>query len=118
MSFRKTGRNFHPIRGRKLRMTDITADTYIEAVADSLSLICPTPKHAARLASCGLPTAINWFKRKNGPAGVQLVRLMAESDDFLFAILELAGKADVVKRAQALQKIEEAKALLNQVVPG
>ena len=96
-------------------MTDITADTYINTVADTLREICPTPKHATRLAGCGLPAANNWWKRKNGPAGVQLVRLMAESDDFLFAILELAGKADMVRRAQALRNIEQAKALLEQV---
>lgn len=118
MSFPNIRRNLHSERERKIRMTEITADTYTRTVADTLAEVCPSPKHVTRLAGCGLLTAKNWWTRKNGPSGVQLVRLMRESDDMLFAILELAGKADVVKRAQALQKIDEAKALLDQVAPG
>ena len=119
MSLAEKGRIFRSLKGRKIQpMTaiDINADTYSRTLSEAVRSSWGSIKDVARVLGVNTGTAKNIWQAKNGGSGVTLIKAMRESDEVLFAILELAGKADVVRRAQAMKNIEEAKALLNQVM--
>lgn len=120
MSFPIRGRIFRPFRGRKIQpmsLTDINADIYSRTLSEAVRSTWTSIKDVARDLGVNQGTAKNIWQAKNGGSGVTLIKAMKESDEVLFAILELAGRADMVKRAQAIKNIEEAKALLAQVMP-
>lgn len=119
MSFPIRGRIFRPFRGRKIQpmsLTEINADNYCRPLSEAVRSTWSSIKDVARDLGVNQGTAKNIWQAKNGGNGVTLIKAMRESDEVLFAILELAGRADMMKRAQAMKNIEEAKALLNQVV--
>lgn len=120
MSFANPARNFRSAMGRKthaMSHVDINADVYCRTLSEAVRSTWHSVKGCAHDLGVNVATAKNIFDAKNGANGVTLIKAMRESDEVLFAILELAGKADMVRRAQAMRNIEQAKALLDQVMP-
>lgn len=119
MSFPNRGRFFQPDRGRKIQpmsATDINADVYSRTLSEAARSSWNCIKDMSRDLGVNLGTAKNIWQAKNGGSGVTLIKAMRESDEVLFAILELAGRADMVKRAQAMQGLEAAKAAIDSLV--
>ena len=69
-------------------------------------------KHVARLADSNERAVRNWFEAKNGPSGRHLVILMARSETVLRAVLELAGRRDILAHRRAADVREHLRKAL------
>lgn len=57
-------------------------------------------KTAARVIRANERAVRNWFEAKNGPSGEYLIPLLQHSDLVLRAVLELAGRRDLLVAAR------------------
>lgn len=69
-------------------------------------------KRVARLRDFNERAVRNWFEGRNGPSGEHLVMLMQRSDAVLEAVLELAGRRQLLAR----MKISKAQDQIRQVL--
>lgn len=118
MSLSKQHRNVRSERERKLRSRidlEVTADSYAETFGSVLERKYGAPKEITRKFGFNLLTSRNLLRRKNGPSGLSLVRLIREDDDALYSLLELAGRHDAVNKIKALTSVDDALAALNRL---
>lgn len=87
---------------------ELTADIYTRSLSDAARRAFGSVKAFARAVGVNTRTAKNIFEEKNGMNGVNLIRAMRESDEVLQTVLELAGRADLMQRANALQSVQQA----------
>jgi len=99
MSFSKNDRKLQLQFGNKFP-TDVGLDDLVQVIAVALkSEFGNTPstlKTLAHLTHSNERAIRNWLDGKNGPSGANLVILMRHSDIVLRAVLELAGRRDLV----------------------
>jgi hypothetical protein len=75
-------------------------------------------KSVVRLTGANERAVKNWLAGKNGPSGENLVRLMRESDEVLEAVMQLAGRHELVsarRLAGAREKLKEMLALIDDL---
>ena len=115
MSFSKNDRKIRVESGKESPI-DPGADTgaaFAAVIADALRRdFGDTPahmKHIARLTGVNARTVQNWLQAKNGPSGAGLVVLMRHSDEVTAAVLSLADREDLCKRATSSIKIAELR---------
>lgn len=118
MSLTDITRIFRPSKDRKLSTAEVTADVYARSLSEATRRSWNSVKECARALGVNQATAKNIREGKNGPNGVNLIRGIAESDEVLWTVLELAGRADLVERVKASAYIDQALEALNKLKAG
>lgn len=95
----------------------ITTSSYAERLAAVLKERYGDNRSAAKTVAdkigAGLGTVRKWFAAENGADSVHLIKLMADDDAIFRAVCELAGRVDAADAGLALEKLREAKRLLD-----
>lgn len=123
MCSQKTGRNFLPRTGENVPPYESTTyedaaqntRAFAEAIAGALAAFYghghAAAKAVARAAGASPDAAENWLAGYNAPSGLHLVRLMAECDAVLTAVLAMAGRGETLAalhRADAIENLRRA----------
>jgi len=94
----------------------ILALEYRKAIGAALSYELGGAGRAAkatiRWAGVSERTAKNWISGSNGPSGEHLLELMRHSDAVLAAVLELAGRPEVLAGTRVLLARKELRSVL------
>lgn len=115
MSFSKKDRSFRDGSGKAFPAA-LDGEDYGGSFADVIAValnadfgLSPAKiKQVARLTGANERTVRNWVYARNGPSGEALVVLMRHSDSVLRAVLNLSGRAELVRAVG----VENAKAQL------
>lgn len=126
MSFTKKDRNIRSISGKDFQsdkeLGRIGASAVANAIASALHRTYGG-SGSARKTVVGLTAANeravkNWFEGRNGPSAGFLITLCRHSDDVLEAVLNLAGRRDLLaakKLVDAKNKLREMLSLLDEI---
>lgn len=97
----------------------ITTADYAERIAAVLRRRHGDSRSAAKRivakVGAGIGTVRKWLRGDNGPHGVHLIKLMADDDEVLRAVLEMAGRGDLADFADVRAKLVEMKRALEGV---
>lgn len=118
MSLSKNHRNVQSPNDRNLRLgidLEITANSYAETFGSVLERKYTSPKAVTEKFGFNQLTSRNLLQRKNGPSGMSLVKLISDDDDALLALLELAGRHDIVEKIKIQLNLDEALEALNRL---
>lgn len=126
MSLAHKDRTFRPDSVKVLRpaLAELGATRFADVVAFALHREYGHT-HAAVKTVVGLTGATtravkNWFDATNGPSGESLIALCRHSDQVLEAVLELAGRAELVKAKDvdgAIEMLRDTLAKLDKLGP-
>ncbi len=104
MSFTENDRKLQSRSGKSLPNEDARshlpfARTIALALREEFGGGPSAVKTAARVTQANERAVRNWFEAKNGPSGEYLIPLLQHSDRVLRAVLELAGRRDLLVTA-------------------
>ena len=104
MSFTENDRKLQSRSGKSLPNEDARshlpfARTIALALREEFGGGPSAVKTAARVTQANERAVRNWFEAKNGPSGEYLIPLLQHSDRVLRAVLELAGRRDLLVAA-------------------
>jgi hypothetical protein len=129
MSFPKSGRKLRPESGKHFPISaarlflaedfDFTA-VIAEALREAFGGSAAAAKEVMAFTGAGERTVRNWFEGKNGPSGINLVRLVGHSDEMLEVFLLMANRGDILtakKLVDARYVLVEMLGLVEKLLP-
>lgn len=129
MSFPKNGRKLRPESGKhfpnsaaRLALAEDFDFTIViaEVLREAFGGSAAAAKEVMAFTGAGERTVRNWFEGKNGPSGINLVRLVGHSDEVLEIFLLMADRGDILtakKLVDARWVLVEMLGLVEKLLP-